>query len=86
MAFELVNTIDKAWRTVEESDFLSCKTVCLYNDDLYSWTEALDIAYGKMHPACRLPGSLKEGITRAPQPVQGQERRAPLQKHSSRSR
>ena len=60
MAFELVNIIDKAWRTVEESDFLSCKTVCLYYDDLYNWTEALDIAYGNLNPGCKLPGSLKE--------------------------
>ena len=60
MAFELVNIIDKAWRIVEESDFLSCETVCLYYDDLYNWTEALDIAYAKMHPGCKLPGSLKE--------------------------
>ena len=63
MAFELVNIIDKAWRTVEDSDFLSCKTVCLYYEDLYSWTEALDIAYGTLHRGHKLPGSLKEAST-----------------------
>lgn len=36
MAFELVNTIDRAWRTVEDTDFLACKTVILYYEDLYS--------------------------------------------------
>ena len=60
MAFELVNTIDRAWRTVEDEDFLSCKTVCLYYDDLYNWTEALDIAYEKIHPGCSLPVTLKD--------------------------
>ena len=57
MAFELVSMIDKAWRAVEDSDFLSCKTVCLYYEDLYSWTEALDIAYGALHPGRKLPGT-----------------------------
>ena len=63
MAFELVNTIDKAWRTVEDSNFLSCKTVFLYYDDLYSRTEALDIAYESLHPGNKLPGSPSQAST-----------------------
>ena len=62
MAFELVNTIDKAWRTVDDTDFLPCKTVIMYYEDLYAWCESLDSAFTTLHPGRTLPNALKEAF------------------------
>ena len=47
MAFELTNTIHTAWRTTEERplEYMSCKAVCLYYEEKYSWLDALSLAY-----------------------------------------
>ena len=62
MAFELVNTIDVAWKTVEDTEFLSCKTVILFYEDLFTWCESLEIAFQSLHPDCIAPEALKEAF------------------------
>ena len=62
MAFELVNTIDAAWRTVEDTEYLSCKTVILFYEDLFTWCESLETAFQSLHPDCTTPKALKEAF------------------------
>ena len=62
MAFELVNTIDVAWRTVEDTEYLSCKTVILFYEDLFTWCESLETAFHSLHPDSIIPKALKEAF------------------------